>query len=255
MNKEEFDRLFDDTFDKMATTTQEKYLSDYHPSWEIIKKRIKAEEKKRAMRKTFRNVSVIAASMLLGAIILGSTPITKAFHPFYQTLKELPGEIVTLFFGNQDKTDNSAKTNPPTVGKQGEDSIGETTVISVTLEEAKEKVSFELPLFNYIPAGYELKNIELFLLQGEELSKKARLTFKNENRTFWVTLNELNTDTTVGSGAKNAKIEEIQLNFGKGYFTVSDDGSSKLEFLKGNIYVIILGQLEKEELIRFVESM
>jgi hypothetical protein len=195
--------------------------------------------------------------MLLGAVILGGTPVTKAFNPLYQSLKEVPGEIATLFFGNQDRTDHDAKTSPPMDGSpQNKDlDVGETTVTSVTLEEAKEKVSFHLPSFNYIPLDYELKKTEIFMLQGEGVSKRVRLTFTNQNHSFWVTLSALDDDTTVGSGASNANIEEVQLKYGKGYLTVSDDGSSKIEFLKTNIYVIILGQLEKEELIRFAENM
>lgn len=256
MNKEEFDRLFDEAFDKV-TNAPDTFSADYRPSWEKVKKRIRAAEKRHTIKRSFRYVSVIAVSMLLGAMIFGSMPITKAFNPLYQTLKELPGEITTLFFGNQDRTDNGAKTKPPTAGKpESKDlDIGQTTKISVTLEGARDKVKFTLPSLGYIPTGYELKNTELFMLPGEKLSEKVRFTFKSQNNTFWVTLSQLGDHTTVGSGASNAEIEEVQLKYGKGYLTVSNDGSSKLEFLRGNIYIIILGQLDKEDLIRFVESM
>jgi hypothetical protein len=233
MNKDEFDRLFDEAFDKVTTIEPDSNISDHRPSWKRVKKRIRKEQ------------------------IFGNVSVTKAFNPLYQTLKELPGEISTLFFGNQDKTDSGAKTKPPAGGKaESQDlNIGQTTKISVTLEEARGKVKFTLPSFGYIPTGYELKKTELFLLPGEELSEKIRFTFKDQSNTFWVTLSQLADNTTVGSGASKAHIEEVQLKYGKGYLTVSDDGGSKLEFLKGNIYIIILGKLEKDDLMRFVEGM
>lgn len=257
MNNEEFDRVFDETFDEYSSKAPDEYSSDYRPSWKKVKKQIRTIEKRSARKTFFRNLSVIAASMLLGAMIFGGTPVTKAFNPLYQTLKELPGEIATLFFGNQDKTDSDAKTSPPTSEtQQSQDlDINETTVITVTLEEAKERVSFELPTFDFIPTNYELNKIDLFFLQGEGISKKVRLTFSNQSNSFWVTLSELGDDTTAGSRSTKAHIEEVQLKYGKGFLTISDDGSSKLEFLKGNIYVIIIGKLQKEELLHFAENI
>lgn len=108
------DRIFDEKFDDMASNAPDEYSSDYRPSWKKVKKQIRTIEKRGARNRFFRNVSVITASMLLGAMIFDSTPVTKAFNPLYQTLKELPEEIATLFFGNQDKMDSDANTGPPT---------------------------------------------------------------------------------------------------------------------------------------------
>lgn len=258
MNKDELDRQFDEAFDKAAFSSPNEFTTDYTPSWKKVKKQIRGMKKRRSRKKLFKNVSVIAASMLLGAMIFGNISVTKAFNPFYQSLKELPGEISTLFFGNQDKAaGDDAKTDPPTDGtSQSQDlNVGETKVISVTLEEAKEMVVFELPSFNYIPIGYEFKKTELFMLLGEGVSKKARFTFTNQTQSFWVTLNTLADDTNVGSGVSNTNIEEVQLKYGKGYLSVSNDGSSKLEFLKRNIYIIILGKLQKDDIIKIAEEM
>ncbi|WP_156289532.1 DUF4367 domain-containing protein [Oceanobacillus salinisoli] len=257
MNNDEFDQLFDKAFEK-AVTNSDDITSDHQPSWKKVKKRIKTEQKKRAMKRNFRRISVIAASMLLGAIIFGNSNVSNAFNPFYITLKEMPGQIVNIFAGNNDTNDDEAKTPPPTNGEnsqnQGDLNVGETGV-SVTLEEAKEQVSFNLPAFDYIPNGYTLKETVVFRLPEEDLAKKVRFTFIDQNKeTFWVTLTQLESNTTIGSGA-NADVEEVQLKSGKGYLSLSPDQSSKLEFLQGNVYVTILGTLSKEDIIRFAENI
>lgn len=261
MNKNEFDRLFDDACDKVENAT-DTFSTDYRPSYAKVKKRIRAIEKRRTIKRSFRRISVIVASLLLGATIFSSIPVTKAFYPFYQTLKELPGEIATLFFGNQDKTDsNGAKTAPPTEGKLQQDGIknnikGESKTVTVSLEEARKQVNFDIPTFGYIPASYELRKTELLLLPGESSSTKVTFTFKDqENNTFWVTLIQLEDNTTIGSGANKEQMQKVQLKYGTGYLVIAPDGSSRLEFLKGNIYVSILGTLSKNDLIRLAENL
>ncbi|WP_163537359.1 DUF4367 domain-containing protein [Gracilibacillus sp. YIM 98692] len=255
MNKDEFDRLFDESFDKMVHNKPDEHSSDYRPSWKKLKKQLRFMEKKRNRKTFLRNVSVVFISMFLGAFIFGNMVETKAFNPFYQTLKEMPGEINSLFFGNKDKAENDAKTKPPTENINNDLDITNSIVSVETLEAVQMKSDIPIPSFDYVPKGYEFKNADLFMLQGKSISKKVRLTFSNQEKSFWVTLNSLENDTTVGSGSKSANITEMQLKYGKGYLTVSKDGSSKLEFLKGNIYIIILGDLPKEELIRFAENM
>lgn len=256
MNKDEFDRLFDDSFDKISDNTQDEYSSDYRPSWKKVKGKISAEKKKHTRKTFFRNVSVVAVSMLLGALIFGATPATKAFNPFYQSIKEFPGQITTLFFGNQDRSDNHAKTSQPiNETQQNQDldlDIDAPTVLSVTLEEAKEQANFEIPSFSYIPAGYELKKTDLFI---NGIPEKVRFTFTNQDDLLLVTLTVLGEDAIITSGSRGAKVEEVQLIHGKGYLTVTTDGSSKIEFLKRNIHILILGELQEDELIRLAENM
>ncbi|MDC3425096.1 DUF4367 domain-containing protein [Aquibacillus sp. 3ASR75-11] len=256
MNKDEFDRLFDESIDKMENSKPDDHSSDYRPSWKKVKKKIRSIEKSRNRKTFLRNVSIVFISMFLGAFIFGNMIETKAFNPFYQTFKEMPGDIASFFFGNQDKDVNDAKTEPPTIGAQSNEvDISEEIKTVHKLEEVQKNVEFPIPSFGYVPQGYKFKNADLFILQGEDISNKVRFTFSNQEKSFWVTLSSLDSDTTVGSGANSANINKVQLKHGEGYLTVSKDGSSKLEFLKGNVYVIVLGELPKEELILFADNM
>lgn len=256
MNKDEFDRLFDESFDKLVNDQQDEHSPDYRPSWKKVKKKIRSIENSRNRKNFLRNVSIVFISMFLGAFIFGNMVETKAFNPFYQTLKEMPGDFASFFFGNQDKNHNNAKTEPPTAGKQSDDVNIKEKIVSVDkLEEVQKNVKFLVPSFGYVPKGYEFNNADLFLLQGEDSSNKVRLAFSKKEKSLWVTLSSLENNTTVGSGANNANITEVKLKHGKGYLTTSMDGSSKLEFLRSNLYVIILGDLPKDELVRFAENM
>ncbi|PXW86020.1 uncharacterized protein DUF4367 [Streptohalobacillus salinus] len=193
--------------------------------------------------------------MIIGAFVFGNINETKAFNPFYQSLKEIPGDITSLFFGNKNE-ESEAKTDPPSNGIADKEMELTDKVVSVnSLEEVQNRSAFQIPSFKYIPVGYKFKNADLFMLDGDNTFRKVRLTFSNKEKSFWVSLNPLESDTTVGSGSKKSNIKEIQLKNGKGYLTISDDGNSKLEFLRGNVYVSVLGDLPQEELIRFANNM
>lgn len=255
MHKEDFDKWFDDAFDQLRDKSD---IPDYRPSWDKVKKSLKIKEKRRMRNRMFRNVSVIAASMLLGAILFSSTPITTAFNPFYQTIKQLPGDIVTIFFGNEDNTYDDAKTLPPANEYDNsnlEVDIGPTEIITTSFEQARDKANFTLPAFSYIPHGYQFEKTELFMTPGEDLSKKVRFTFRGQSNALWVTFIQLENNMTITSGSTKANVEEIEFYFGIGYLTLAHDGSSKIEVLKGDIYISVLGYLEKDELIRFMENM
>ncbi len=266
MNEDEFDELFDKAFDNTAKNMPPTFVPDHRKTWQNIQQEMKKMERKQTFRRRMNLIGVAAASVLLGAVLFSSPVVTKAFNTFYQSVKDLPGQVVAFFFGNQDKSGEGAKTKPPTDGEitdnptNSPNSVigGELQTITVTLGEAKEKVNFPLPSFGYTPEGHVLTRINIFLNPGETLSNQIVFTYTNEdNRLLRITLNKLEKDSALGSGAdiSEATVEEIQLKHGTGYLTLSQKGANKLEFLMTNIYVHIMGYLSKDEIIKLAEQM
>lgn len=254
---DEFDQKFDEAFDEIARDLAETFTPDHRPSWEKMKIRLKVERRKKRLKKTVRHVSGLVSAMILGAMILGNFNVTKAFNPFYQNLKQFPGEVVSFFFGNKDESEEVPKTPPPLTGNAASNVYSvQTSIQTVSLDEAGNQLAFSIPTFGYVPTDYELNKTEIFMKQEMGIATKVRLTFQgSSDKTFWVTLQQLDHSSTIGSRANKSRIEVIQTKYGKAFFVVSQDGSSKLEFLNGNIYVNILGELKKKELIDFIDAL
>ncbi|SER25043.1 protein of unknown function [Gracilibacillus ureilyticus] len=256
MKKDEFDSLFEESYGNLIHNDSKDDGLDYHNSWMEVKKQIKSIEKRRRRNSLLRNVSVVLISMFIGALVFTNIGDTKAFYPFYQSLRELPGEITSIIFKNQENSGIAVKTPPPPGENTNNNSdITEKVISTDNLEEIGNNLDFIFTPFSYIPKDYEFKNADLYIMQGQDNSSKVRFEFSKGEKSLWVTMTVLGNDSTVGSGANNANVAEVSLEHGKGYFTSSSDGSSKLEFLKGNVHVNILGDLEEEDLIHFANNM
>ena len=129
MNKEDFDRVFDAAFEEAARNHLPS--PDPDPSWSKIETILKERHAKRKFRPL---PYAVAASFLIGAFILGSPTVTKAFNPFVQTIKNIQAGVVSFIFGN----DQGWWSERPTCW-YGCDPIGNIGVtilsVSICLEE------------------------------------------------------------------------------------------------------------------------
>jgi hypothetical protein len=260
MNKDELDQLFDEAFQKAAEKMPPTYKPDHRNAWNQIQKKMKPLQRKKAFQKMIFRFGLIAASVLFGAVLVGNPVVTQAFTPFYQSVKTLPDQMVSFFFGNKDNPGTGNKTKPPrdvpksTIPSSG----GDLQTIAIHPEEASQKVVFALPSFSYPPSGYTLTRTEIFLNPGELQSKEIMYTYVNpDKKIFRITLNKLENDSSIGSGASNngELIETLQLHNGTAYLTMARDGTNKLEFLWTGVYIHMMGFVSKEELIKVAENM
>ncbi len=266
MNEDKFDELFDKAFENAAKTIPPTFVADHRGTWFNIQRAMKRTERKRAFQRRIGLFGVIAASILIGALLFGNPVVTKAFNPFYQSIKELPGQLVTFIFGTQDQLENGAKTKPPTDEGMSSNptadhnlvNSGDLQIVTITSEEAKASVNFPLPSFGYLPEGHTLTRIEIFLNPDEIVSNQILFTYTDEDQHLLrITMNKLVNDSVLGSGANTseATVEEIGLKHGIGYLTLSEEGTNKLEFLLTNIYVHIMGYVSKDEIIKLADQM
>lgn len=106
MDDKELDQLIDDTIKETPITSRPNIDS----SWLQVKKRLHRKQK---FHYRFRFVAVAVISFIIGATLFSTPAVVKAFTPFYQTVKELPNQIMAFFFGNQDSSKTEPKTEPP----------------------------------------------------------------------------------------------------------------------------------------------
>jgi hypothetical protein len=164
--------------------------------------------------------------------------------------------LVSYFFGNDDQSSGRAKTAPPpteSMLRSNDFIIGNLDQITINPEDAKEKVSFPLPAFT-VPDRFTLYRTEVFLpdQHPNNLSNKIRYTFKDtENKILRITVEKLEEHSNLGSGTNEAGSNTTKIhlrNGATGYLTTSTDGSIKIEFLTGNLYVLIIGVITNEEM-------
>lgn len=255
MDDKELDQLIDDTIKETPTTPRPNIDS----SWLQVKKRLHRKQK---FKLRFRFVAVAVISFIIGATLFSTPAVVKAFTPFYQTVKELPNQIMAFFFGNQDSSKTEPKTEPPkdTLSTPQDSTSSETdaNILEISVEQLEEMLNFDVPKLNYIPPSYSLLRIEITESGAEVKSNQVEFIFQNEEKQILrVFLKKLIDNSTIGSGANRTggTFKTIQLPAGEAYLTLTEDGLNKIELLQSDIYVHVMGRENEETLVQIVNNI
>ncbi|RJE85088.1 DUF4367 domain-containing protein [Paenibacillus sp. 1011MAR3C5] len=256
MNKEEFDKLFDQAFEE--SVQNHKFTPDAGPSWEKLQLQL---AKKKRRKSQLRALPYIAASFLLGAFLFGTPTASNAFQPLFKAVVTIKDDVVRIMFGEN----NASKTVPKTPPPPEDSSIVEyddSNVVAVdehylssnpqdlrftTLEEASEKTNFPIPAITYIAKGYQLQEVIVF--QNQEISRMAAISYTDdEGIAYTIILQRLleNSAFTSGGGP-NIKMETLKIGTTETYIFSTNDGYIAQEFLIDDIHVSVSGPLSPEE--------
>ncbi|RAV21158.1 DUF4367 domain-containing protein [Paenibacillus contaminans] len=184
MDRETFDRMFDEAFDAAVRESRPGSASSPEESWERVRKMLEAEKRRRAILRKLSMIVTVVTSLLIGALLFGQAQVTDAFRPFTQFFKE---DALSLFRGSSEPTNEGALTAPPpdagsapVSGKSGVQSTGsaEEKITVYSFEEAV-KLS-TAPIFQpeNVPEGFKLAYIYLF--KGKE-KQVSRVYLRYEN--------------------------------------------------------------------------
>lgn len=259
MNKEDFDRVFDAAFEEAARNHLPS--PDPDPSWSKIETILKERHAKRKFRPL---PYAVAASFLIGAFILGSPTVTKAFNPFVQTIKNIQAGVVSFIFGNDTEQEGQAKTAPPPDSvTANEGRIIDNGVLAEknykSWEEAAKTVAFTAPAIGYIPDRFQLNDVILFYKDELEKAKKAVLLYTNqvEAKSFMLTIRmlEQNETVTTGTDANAGDYETVEVHGQPGYLFTTKDGRASLDYMSGNTLVSIAGSLTKDEIMQVANNI
>lgn len=255
MDDKELDQLIDDTIKEAPTTLKPNIDS----SWLQVKKRLHRKQK---FQLRFRFVGVAVISFIIGATLFSTPAVVKAFSPLYQTVRELPNQIMAFFFGNQDSSETEPKTEPPkdTLSTPQDSAFSETdaNIIEVSVEQLEEMLNFDVPKLNYLPLSYSLLRIEITEPGTKVKSNQVEFIYQNEEKQILrIFMQKLIENSTIGSGANRTggTIKTIQLPAGEAYLTLTDDGLNKIELLQSDIYVHVMGRENEETLIQIVNNI
>jgi hypothetical protein len=258
-DKLEFDRQFDVTFEETVKVLPTK-LPDPTASWERVQKQV---AKKTKMQTRLKVAPYVAASFILGAVVFGSPAVTKAFTPFWQSIKNVQQGVISFIFGNEVDNSGKSKTSSP---KDNSVAEGENLNVAAdieknfsTVEEASGKIGFGPFSFDYLQSHYKIKDIRLFFRGQVEKANKVMVLSENEKTrdTFILNLEllERNQLITSGSDQNAGQLETIQINGNTVYMFTTNDGRLNLEYLLGNVHVSISGKLSKTEGIEIAQNI
>jgi hypothetical protein len=266
MNSDNFDEKFEIAF-KEASKQHEFISPDYSPSWNKIKVKMDRRTRWKKIKASYAKLGIIAAAILLGAFIFGTPTPTKAFSPFFTLIKNLPGNVVSYVFGSHDSENNTkAKTQPPPDVNQGQGPIDQKPEVSsnmstkeiISMDEAKKRVSFQIPEISYIPDGFTQKNVVIFSNNSTTPVDQISINYINSNgKTYKLVMNKLKQDSMITSGTNkdSGSVEEVTINSGKAYLTIEKNQKVDFDFMFHQVFIVIVGDLTKDEVIKIANEL
>ncbi|WP_239615960.1 DUF4367 domain-containing protein [Cohnella mopanensis] len=262
MNNDPMERIFDAAFEASANQPQDDSI-DPHPSWLKVQRKLAARRTRKNFRSRLSKLSLVAASILIGATLFGDNEAARAIDPVYAKLKQYPSGMLSFFFGRSDDTAaTKAKTPPPPEALEGlsVERVSDTTVMVkvYSRDHASKLVSFRAPSFPYIPTGYSFDTAQLYLSEGSEKADHAVYMFHTkEEKLMFVSLQKIEPNTGFGTNVprEGVTVKPIQLSSGPAILSTTTNGSSAIEAIVGGIYINMSGIVASDELIRMAEEM
>lgn len=263
MNKDDFDQLFDRIFDE--SVKNHNFTPDSGPSWEKLQKKLKKRSRRASL---LRMLPYVAASFLLGAFVFGTPAATNAFDPIHKAFISIKDGVVSIVFGSDNKHGTKPLTPPPPNHESAPLSKGSANGSNGTIEtkqinaktwkEAVPKLAFEAPAIEYVPEGFELENVNLYYLSDELKSDTASLTYTaGEGKNFIITLQLLEPNALHSTGSNNGNItfKTIMIDGNEAYLMATDEGTCSLEFMRGLVYISIIGFISPDEVEQIAEGL
>lgn len=267
MDKEQFNRLFDEMFEDGVRASFDIEIPDPSVSWEKVSKRIALECKKRNRRKHVQMAGTIAASLLIGAVLFGTPQATEAFQPVSRLFMNLKGNVVTLFYGDKSglRADGKdALTQPPPEAEgpgMWQDAAapdGAEELKAESLEEARKLTKSPLPELMYVPEGYKLETIKLQVAKDRTIQRASYNYARSEGKRYFslrITNPDLDKDMSLLADKDSAQAEAVNVRGTQGSITQKPDGTLLLVWVENGINYRLNGHLSKDEMVQVAESM
>lgn len=262
MNKEEFDRLFDQAFEE--SVQNHNFTPDAGPSWEKLQLQL---AKKRRRKSQLRALPYVAASFILGAFLFGTPTASNAFQPLFQAVVTIKDDVVRIMFGE----DNTSKTVPKTPPPPGYNPAADNDVSTQqktdnktdreyysnnpqdsymwfsTLEEASNNIDFPIPAITYIAEGYQLYEVGVFL--NNQIPQGVTVVYTDADGINYTIgfIRLLEKSVMTSGGGPTIKMDTLKIGTTETYIFTTNDGYIAQEFLIDDIHVSISGPLSKEE--------
>ena len=251
MNRTEFDKLFDEIFEKVVKEQQ--VVPDPDVSWNRIKDKVGARAKNRSRRKYAAIAAIIAAVVM----VIASPAIPEAYNPFRSIIQSI--RQGTLSFILENAVEHRGTTPPP------DDRTGTVLyeytarkLIFDTWDEAKALFATSPPEIGYIPDAYNPDIVMLFVYDHTG-ADRAMLSYSapDQEQPLTIVFQRLDENGiyTSTSDVPAGRLSEVELNGTKGLLLERHDGTASLEFMIRNFAVTISGKLPNDEIERIGKSI
>jgi hypothetical protein len=266
------DKMSDEQFDELwSAALEQSYqieVPDPGPSWEKVSKIITAERAARLRKKRIQTASAVTAALLLGALIFGSPEKTSAYLPVVKFVNDIKGGVMNIFYGEDRKDKGNGLTSPPPVdngqpqtqvgsgnrepGPQGDNG----SAFYQTLEEAQKNTTFTLLQPGEVPEGYRMIRVELHHGISGKVGT-AMLIYENMDKSPLVIKESTIEDKEkIGQSVDpESGIDKIKIGNTEGFLISKGNGRMSLNWIAGNIDIVITGLLSEDEMIRFGRSI
>ncbi|MHA6480752.1 DUF4367 domain-containing protein [Paenibacillus sp. strain BS8-2] len=265
MDRERFDRIFDQSFEEAARNSE--FVPDSEPSWLNIEKRLLRRAR---LRRRLRLTPYIALSFLIGALVFGTPIVSIAFHPMIESAATIRDGVVELTVGRQKPADTAPKTDAPpdyagqqdTLPQEGLDidSGGMSHNRHSTLAEAVDKLAFKPPTLTYLPDVFEMTEIQTFRPHDESKDQQLTITYNRKDGAegfFHLHVQVFPPGSLMKITSEQSQIatETIVINGYEAYLQVSDEGYAGLQYFVDHLYIAITGALERNEIVAIAEGL
>jgi hypothetical protein len=226
-------------------------------AWNQLSHRLNQERLDRSRHiSSFRKKLIYAASglLLLFGLFAWAPGNGMAFSKLANILHKIQGSMLQIFVGVRDVpgNDRNAPTSDEFVIVEGT----ELRTEFMNLSDAQKKTSFTITVPKYIPLGFDLRDVAVFL-RGTSLSNEIYLTFVGDGQEFKI--REMSTGDQFGLGAtvdrEDTKMEKITFNSSSATLLTYKDGTLELRWTVQDLYFTVEGKLKKEEMINIAKSM
>ena len=260
-----FDKAFDEAFERAARDSSftSPSLDTKQESWRKVKQTFEQQNRRKKRRRTYQFSGIIAASMLLGTMISITPNITEAISPIYQQIKKWgDGNTSFLLSSFLPTQPDQAKTSPPPEDIEPTDShlssemVGSASTddYDMTLDQVKAKLTFKYKEFTYIPEGYQYNDVFVLPLNEDDPIDEMHIQYTNEEGKIIMVqyTNLANKEISINASTYNP--EKVTLDSGE-EAVLSLGRSSDIQFVHDQVYIRIMGELSKEDLLKIANSL
>lgn len=261
---EEYEELFEEAFDKATQAPSLYSMADKHKSWHTVQHRITLEKRRRKRHQRYRLAILAVTSMIIGGMLFSQPLLTQAVSPIYQKMTSWGDGMNRLVFGSNTSQGNEEKAKtppPPDISEMELESSpqselvasGSYTPVSVSLDEARAALPFDLPEITYIPERFSLETVELMEPPNQEQADTLYLRyFSLEEEQLRMLFNVIHENETITS-MTDEHTETLTLD--NDTIAYYEPGRfSSLTFTMGNVLVKVFGNVNKEELLQIANN-
>lgn len=262
MRKDKLDELIEYTY-----KTNKENISDIEnieiPKLDKILNRFEVSANEKSTEKTRNKTFILRKTLgftavllvvLFSATLLSEVPQVRAFKfNLVKSYIEFKNDTKSVSFSNSDTKKNSSNT--PNKNYSGK--TGDLIEMKLSLDEAQKKVNFNILKPIYVPKGYNIKSVKLYIDPADH-KKVEQIYSKSETEILIITQSEIAPKLSEKMYVNdNAIIKDITLN-NEHIKLVTDNSSFTLavwfnDRFKFNIDSI--GNLNEEEIINIIKQL